>query len=208
MKDIENIKREDCLEYFRTFYAPNNATLYLSGDFDPKEALALIKKYYADIKPGPGAPPRARRRAGAEGRAPRRGASPGAGAVADDRLARPSGATDPDTLVLDVLQYALSVGQSSRLTRALVFEQEARRRRLRRLDVALRPGRLHGGARAQARRRPEEGRSGALRRAGEGGRSTASSRASSRRRRTTWPPTCCASWPPTTAAPTRWAPTS
>ena len=32
--------------------------------------------------------------------------------------------TDPDTLVLDVLQYALSVGQSSRLTRSLVFEQE------------------------------------------------------------------------------------
>jgi predicted Zn-dependent peptidase len=44
MRDIENITREDCLEYFRTFYAPNNATIYVSGDFDPKQALALIKK--------------------------------------------------------------------------------------------------------------------------------------------------------------------
>jgi predicted Zn-dependent peptidase len=33
-------------------------------------------------------------------------------------------AHDSDTLALDVLQYALSVGQSSRLTKALVFEQE------------------------------------------------------------------------------------
>ena len=32
--------------------------------------------------------------------------------------------TDMDTLVLDVLQYALAVGQSSRLTKSLVFEQE------------------------------------------------------------------------------------
>src|SRR3954466_13258523 len=31
MKDIEAIKREDCLEYFRTYYAPNNATIYLAG---------------------------------------------------------------------------------------------------------------------------------------------------------------------------------
>jgi predicted Zn-dependent peptidase len=34
-------------------------------------------------------------------------------------------AREDDTLVLDVLQYALSVGQSSRLIKALVFEQEA-----------------------------------------------------------------------------------
>ena len=33
-------------------------------------------------------------------------------------------ANDPDTLTLDVLQYALSVGQSSRLLKALVFERE------------------------------------------------------------------------------------
>ena len=43
MKDIANIKREDCLEYFRTFYAPNNATLYVSGDFEPKAAMKLIR---------------------------------------------------------------------------------------------------------------------------------------------------------------------
>lgn len=123
LKDIKNIKREDCLEYFRTFYAPNNATIFVSGDFDAKAALKLIKKYYGSIKPGPAAPhvldaePEQKGERRAEVRHP---------AQAPSLMIAwrgPEG-TDPDTLVLDVLQYALSVGQSSRLTRALVFEQE------------------------------------------------------------------------------------
>jgi predicted Zn-dependent peptidase len=56
MKDIEAITREDCLAYFRTYYAPTNATVYVAGDFDPKEALKLLKKYYGSIKPGPPVP--------------------------------------------------------------------------------------------------------------------------------------------------------
>ena len=37
MGDIEAIRREDCEAYFRTFYAPNNATLWVAGDFEPRE---------------------------------------------------------------------------------------------------------------------------------------------------------------------------
>lgn len=123
MKDIENIRREDCLEYFQTFYAPNNATIFVSGDFDPKQAMALIKKHYGNIKAGPGAPrvqdsePEQKGERRAQVRHP---------AQAPSLMIawRGPAAHDPDTLALDVLQYALSVGQSSRLTRALVFEQE------------------------------------------------------------------------------------
>ncbi len=123
MKDIENIKREDCLEYFRTFYAPNNATLYVSGDFDPRQALALIKKYYSNIKPGPAAPPVLD--AEPEQKGERRAEVRHPAQAPSLMIAwRGPSATEHDTLVLDVLQYALSVGQSSRLTRALVFEQE------------------------------------------------------------------------------------
>ena len=123
MKDIENIKREDCLDYFRTFYAPNNATLYVSGDFDPKQALALIKKDYGDIKAGPPVPPVMDAEPDQKGE---RRADVRHPAQAPSLMIawRGPAATDNDTLVLDVLQYALSVGQSSRLTRALVFEQE------------------------------------------------------------------------------------
>ena len=124
MKDIEAITREDCLAYFRTYYAPNNATVYVSGDFDPKEALALIKKGYSSIRPGPAVPtvldaePRQKGERRAVVRHP---------AQAPSMMIAWRGpqASHPDTLVLDVLQYALSVGQSSRLVKRLVFEKEA-----------------------------------------------------------------------------------
>lgn len=123
MKDIENIKREDCLEYFRTFYAPNNATLYLSGDFEPAQALKLIKKYYGGLAAGPSAPPVLD--AEPEQKGERRAEVRHPAQAPSLMIAwRGPSSTDADTLVLDVLQYALAVGQSSRLTRALVFEQE------------------------------------------------------------------------------------
>jgi zinc protease len=122
-KDIEAITREDCLAYFRTYYAPNNATVYVSGDFDPKEALALIKKAYGKIKPGPAAPavldaePKQKGERRATVRHPAQ-----APAVMVAWKGPP--AQHGDTLVLDVLQYALCVGQSSRLVKSLVYEQE------------------------------------------------------------------------------------
>jgi len=123
MKDIENIRREDCLDYFRTYYAPNNATLYVSGDFEPKQALALIKKYYGNIKPGPAPAPVVD--AEPEQRGERRAQVRHPAQAPMLMIAwRGPASSHPDTLTLDVLQYALSVGQSSRLTRSLVFEQE------------------------------------------------------------------------------------
>ncbi len=123
MRDIENITKEDCMQYFRTFYAPNNATLYVVGDFEPKEALRLIRKYYGGIPKGPPAPPvidpepeqKGERRAAV--RHPAQAPSLMIGYRAPP-------AKHPDTLVLDVLQYVLTVGQSSRLNKALVFDKE------------------------------------------------------------------------------------
>ncbi len=123
MKDIANITRQDCLDYFRTYYAPNNATVYLSGDFDPKHALKLLKKYYAGAKAGPPVPPVLD--AEPEQKGERRALVHHPAQSPSLMIAwRGPRALDPDTLALDVLQYALSVGQSSRLTKALVFEQE------------------------------------------------------------------------------------
>ena len=123
MKDIEQISRADCLHYFRTFYAPNNATVYLAGDFDPRHALKVIKKAYGTIKAGPPIPhvvdsePPQRGERRAQVRHP---------AQAPSLLVAWRGpkAADAETLTLDVLQYALSVGQSSRLLKALVFDRE------------------------------------------------------------------------------------
>ncbi len=53
MVDIENWKIEDLRSYFHTYYAPNNATLVVVGDFQPQEMLALCKKSLESIPRGP-----------------------------------------------------------------------------------------------------------------------------------------------------------
>jgi predicted Zn-dependent peptidase len=123
MRDIESITRADCQDYFRTYYAPNNALLYVVGDIDPKQTLALIKRYYGGIKRGPPAPavidaePSQRGERRAEIHHP-------AQAPALMIGFRGPTAREGDALVLDVLQYALTVGEGSRLTREIVYNQQ------------------------------------------------------------------------------------
>ncbi|MBZ0264266.1 insulinase family protein [bacterium] len=53
MSDIENWTVEDLKEYYRIHYAPNNATVVLVGDFDSDEAIKLFEKYYGQIPAQP-----------------------------------------------------------------------------------------------------------------------------------------------------------
>ena len=48
---ITNIKR-----YYETWYVPNNMAICLSGDFDPDEMIAIIKKYFGNMKPNDSLP--------------------------------------------------------------------------------------------------------------------------------------------------------
>ena len=54
--DIQSIKLEDVKAFARTYYRPNNATLVLAGDFDPRQAKALVQKYFGSLKAGPKVP--------------------------------------------------------------------------------------------------------------------------------------------------------
>ena len=47
MDDLNAARIEDVQQFFRTYYAPNNATLTLVGDFDPAQARQLIQQYFA-----------------------------------------------------------------------------------------------------------------------------------------------------------------
>jgi predicted Zn-dependent peptidase len=46
----------DVNNFFKTYYAPNNAVLVVVGDFEPKQALAWATKYFADIPSVPQPP--------------------------------------------------------------------------------------------------------------------------------------------------------
>lgn len=47
--DVEAINRQEANAFFSTYYAPNNLTAALVGDFDPAEALKLAEKYFGRI---------------------------------------------------------------------------------------------------------------------------------------------------------------
>lgn len=124
MEDLNAANVEDVAEFFKMYYAPNNATLVLVGDFKTAEALAKIRTHFESIPRQP-APPavdmtepqqKAERRATVEdqlARAPRL-----------DLAFKAVPGNTPDFYALQVLAAALQGGQSSRLYQKLVREKE------------------------------------------------------------------------------------
>ncbi|MDQ3710611.1 MAG: insulinase family protein [Acidobacteriota bacterium] len=56
MADLDAATVDDVKEFFRIYYAPNNAVLVVSGAFDPKEAKDLVKKFFGTIPKQPKPP--------------------------------------------------------------------------------------------------------------------------------------------------------
>ncbi len=119
MADLDLITLADAKAYFRTYYAPNNATLVLAGAVSPADGFALAERYFGaipaqeppekvvDDEPPQSGPKLIRFRQAAELPAI---------AIAYHAV----NAAHADRPALDVLQYVLSQGESSRLYRALV----------------------------------------------------------------------------------------
>jgi zinc protease len=57
MEDLDAATIEDVREFFRVFYAPNNAVLSIVGDLEESETRELIKEYFEEIPRQPGPPP-------------------------------------------------------------------------------------------------------------------------------------------------------
>jgi len=57
MQDLDSASLEDVEQFFRTYYAPNNAVLSVCGDYDAAQVGALIQRYFGDIPSGPPVPP-------------------------------------------------------------------------------------------------------------------------------------------------------
>lgn len=124
MEDLNAASVEDVAQFFKTYYAPNNAVLALVGDFDTKDALARIAKNFESIPRQPNPP--AVDMTEPEQKAERR-------ATVDDVLARAPrvdvafkavAGNTADFYALQVLGAALQGGQSSRLYQKLVKEKE------------------------------------------------------------------------------------
>jgi predicted Zn-dependent peptidase len=124
MEDLNAASEQDIKDFFRVYYAPNNAALVLVGDFKTNDALAKVRKYFEGIPRQPNPPPVDQTEP--EPKAERR-------ATLSDQLARATqvaiayqtvaGNTN-DFYALQVLAAALQGGQSSRLYQKLVRDKE------------------------------------------------------------------------------------
>lgn len=47
--DLHGVTVDDIKQFYRKYYAPNNATLVVAGDFDRREVEAMIRKYFGEI---------------------------------------------------------------------------------------------------------------------------------------------------------------
>ena len=53
MEHLDEASVEDVREFFRIYYAPNNAVLSISGSFESAKAKELVETYFGDISPQP-----------------------------------------------------------------------------------------------------------------------------------------------------------
>lgn len=124
VEDLEKASLEDVRDFHSTFYVPNNATLILVGDFESAEALKLVQKHFDSVPRGQAVP-----RVTAVEIAP---SAPRTSEVALANIPLPAVTLSwilpplnhPDTYALDVAGILLSSGQSSRIYRKLVYEEQ------------------------------------------------------------------------------------
>lgn len=123
MEDLEKGSVKDATDFFRTYYAPNNAVLTMVGDFKTDEALAKIQKYFEDIpkQTAPPVPNMTEPKQPSERRKTIEDALADADQI-DIAYKIPAGNT-PDWYALSVAGLILSQGTSSRLYQELVKDK-------------------------------------------------------------------------------------
>jgi zinc protease len=123
MTDLSAASEEDVKAFFRLYYAPNNATLAVVGDFDPVQAKAWIQKYFGDLP---------------QGKPVERPSVPigkleaGKRLVYEDTVEVPRlyvqwptiGFKNDDDYALSVMGSILSGSRTARLTKALVYDSQ------------------------------------------------------------------------------------
>ena len=126
MEDLEAASIDDVREFFETYYVPENATLVLVGDFESDEALALVRQYFDRV-------PKARRPVPRDiPREPPLTGERRMSLTATQNWPLPVVVVahhitydgHPDAYPLHIAAKVLSDGQSSRIFRRLVYDEQ------------------------------------------------------------------------------------
>ncbi len=52
MEDLTAASYDDVVQFFKTYYVPNNASMVIAGDLNPKTTKELVTKWFADVPSG------------------------------------------------------------------------------------------------------------------------------------------------------------
>ena len=124
MTDLSAASLDDVKNFFRKFYAPNNATLTIAGDFDARRVKAWVQQYFGAIPRGPEAVVHAT--------APEFSVPRDTFLVLEDKVQLPRiyytwhsvKAFAPDDAALDLLAYVLAGDKNSRLYKSMVYDKQ------------------------------------------------------------------------------------
>ncbi len=152
MADLSAASLDDVKHFFSTYYAPNNATIAIAGDFNRDSVKVWIDRHFAAIPRGPATPARIE--------VPAVTLARDTSLVLEDRVQLPrvyyawhsTRAFAPDDAALDILAYILAGDRSSRLYSKLVYELQVAQQ----VSAFQFSGRLDGYFQVDAT--PKEGR--------------------------------------------------
>ena len=121
MEDLTAASRDDVAEFFKTYYAPNNASLVIAGDIDIAATRALVEKWFSEIPRGPAVPPIAPPAAVLDGVKKQ---------TLPDRVQLPRiylawhtpAVFEPGDTAMDIASSLLTGGKNARLYKRLVYD--------------------------------------------------------------------------------------
>jgi zinc protease len=124
IEDLDAALLKDVREFHSTYYRPDNATLVVVGDFEPKQLDAWVDKYFGALSKPDRPLPRVQTK-----EPPRKGEVRFTEYGTNDLPAvgltyLTPAQSHPDTYALEIAQAILGVGASSRLYNALVYQQQ------------------------------------------------------------------------------------
>ena len=141
IEDLEAASLQNVIDFHHTFYRPDNATLIVAGDFDPKQLDAWVDQYFGGIaKPATPVPQVTAQEPARTRDARYTETSPTAPlpAVAMTWLIPP--APSADTIPLQVAAALLAEGDSSRLYQSLVYRHQVAQQTGADADARVGPG--------------------------------------------------------------------
>jgi zinc protease len=121
MEDLSAASYEDVVQFFKSYYGPNNTSLVVAGDIDPVETRRLVEKWFSDVPRTAPVPPLS---------APTAVLTAEKRVTLEDQVQLPRlylawlspRLHTPGDEALDVLSRVLASGKNSRLYKRLVYD--------------------------------------------------------------------------------------